>query len=193
MSSARKWTLWQVPVLLGKKKRKRYFTGTRRGGGSGRGRLLFHSIQGRKFCGGGRRRRKSKEIGLLGLLGRKAPEAACEGGFKFFIFLRNASATSAAPFATGRLGRSMISPGPVSGVRVSGPSPSQRPGPSSRAFPAPKPAEDQTTILGPGKIWPFQTPRQVSRTPDTLRWARLPPGPSLYSGPVRLESLNTVR
>ena len=41
--------LWQVPVLLGKKKRKRYFTGAR-GGGEWKGDCVgsFHSIQSRK-------------------------------------------------------------------------------------------------------------------------------------------------
>ena len=35
---------------------------------------------------GRRSLRKSKEVGLLSLLGRKASDAGCEGGFIFFIF-----------------------------------------------------------------------------------------------------------
>lgn len=109
--------LWQVPVLLGKKKRKRYFTGTRRGGGSGRGDCSFHSIQGRKA------RAEAAEEKQRNRPSRPSRTQGTGGGLRgwlyIFYILRNASATSAAPFATGRLGRSMISPGPA-GYQSSG-------------------------------------------------------------------------
>lgn len=116
MSSARKWTCGKYLFSLGKKKRKRYFTGTRRGG-EVEGRLLFFTHSGQKVPGGGRRG-KVKES-AFSAFGRKAPEAACEGGFKFLYFEECQRATSAALFATGRLGRSMISPGPA-GYQSSG-------------------------------------------------------------------------
>lgn len=73
-------------------------------------------------------------------------------------------------------------------VPASGPAP-----PPGRFLHCGEPAEDQTTILGPGKIWPFQTPRQVLRMPDTLRWARPLTRTLVILRPGPAESLNTVR
>ena len=112
--------LWQVPVLLGKKKRKRYFTGTRRGGGSGRGDCSFHFIQDRKA------RAEAAEEKQRNRPSQPSRPSRTQGTGRWlrrwlyiFYILRNASATSAAPFATGRLGRSMINPGPA-GYQSSG-------------------------------------------------------------------------
>ena len=52
------------------------------------------------------------------------------------------------------------------------PVPASGPAPPPGRFPhCGEPAEGQTAILGLGKIWPFQTPRQVLRGPHALRWA----------------------
>lgn len=74
--------------------------------------------------------------------------------------------------------------------------PGLRPGRTRVTAPSPRPpaslspqrangAEGGTAILDPGKISPAQLPTNLA-----LRYL---PGPSPYSGPVRLESLNTVR
>lgn len=70
------------------------------------------------------------------------------------------------------------------------------PGLSSKALPALRRASwRRNRHFMSGQIWPVQNLRQVLGGPHSLPTLRLDhsPGPSVYSGPVRLDSLNTVR
>lgn len=94
----------------------------------------------------------------------------CEGGFYIFSFWgRLAPPQLLGLQLTGQA--SAPSAQDPSGLRA-WKCPSPRLGPPPGRFPhCGEPAEGETAILGPGKIWPLQNRRQVFRRPYPLRWA----------------------
>lgn len=155
-----------------KEEKEKIFYWDAAGRGKWKRRLLFSLHSGQKSQGGGRRG-KAKKSAFSAFSDARHRRRLARVALNFLYF-EECQRHLSRPFCNWPVRPQHDQPGTswVSEFGYLVPVPASGPAPPPGRFPhCGEPAEDQTAILGPGKIWPFQTPRQVLRSPDTLRWA----------------------